>query len=547
MKGRTVLFLMILMMTIGYAAKSVTVYINGLTAINQNLEDFNVYYSDAIVNGIQDMSVLSSDIIIEFTTTFNEIGEKYILDYEVTNGSKNYDANVSILCTEGNSNLSVTNEFDDSTILLSQKSRKGKLTIEKITENSSDDNSITMTCIIDSKPVERNILGTDVKNYVLEGYYVDDNETIIPNADLVIYSETPHYVTTDSKGFFILGGLEQGEHEVYYVNDDYDNIKNKTKDEIISLATSFSIFSTDIIDEIKFNNNSKIVDTVISDSISYCTPLINKVWSYEYTGEEEMFVPICNGNYKLEVWGARGGSYNTTDRGGYGGYSVGTINLRENTNIYINVGGHGTCTSGLSPGGYNGGGASTKDTTYFTGSGGGATHVAFKSGLLSTLSNNIDDIIIVAGGGGGVAQNSKGTSIGRGGSAGGYIGNSGQTKSEGYNGGGGGTQSTGGTSAIDPGSFGQGGNASTGSSNRGGGGGGGFFGGGSGHAFGASGGGGSSYIGNPWLTDKVMYCYSCAESSDYITKTISTTCGNSTATEKCAKYGDGYAKITYLG
>ena len=77
------------------------------------------------------------------------------------------------------------------------------------------------------------------------------------------------------------------------------------------------------------------------------------------------------------------------------------------------------------------------------------------------------------------------------------------------------------------------------------GGGGGFYGGGSGiTAYGA--GGGSSYIGNPLLLEKVMYCNNCAESNEISTKTISTTCTSATPTANCAKQGNGYARITLI-
>ena len=59
-----------------------------------------------------------------------------------------------------------------------------------------------------------------------------------------------------------------------------------------------------------------------------------------------------------------------------------------------------------------------------------------------------------------------------------------------------------------------------------------------------TGGGGSSYIGNPSLTDKAMYCYNCEESTEVSTKTISTTCTSATPTINCAKPGNGYARIT---
>ena len=76
------------------------------------------------------------------------------------------------------------------------------------------------------------------------------------------------------------------------------------------------------------------------------------------------------------------------------------------------------------------------------------------------------------------------------------------------------------------------------------GGGGGYYGGGSSMHEGA--GGGSGYIGNQYLTDKVMYCYNCQESNDDNTKTISTTNVSSNPTINYAKQDDGFAKITFI-
>ena len=77
------------------------------------------------------------------------------------------------------------------------------------------------------------------------------------------------------------------------------------------------------------------------------------------------------------------------------------------------------------------------------------------------------------------------------------------------------------------------------------GGGAGFYGGAG--AYGINGAGGSGYIGNTLLTDKTMYCYNCTESNEESTKTVSTTCAEETPTENCAKKGNGYARITYIG
>ena len=114
-------------------------------------------------------------------------------------------------------------------------------------------------------------------------------------------------------------------------------------------------------------------------------------------------------SYKLEVWGAQGGNdvfrggtvYHT---GGLGGYSYGNYSATKDKVLYVVVGGKGVDNNTDNKkvekygGGYNGGGDS-----YGQGSaGGGATHIATKTGILSALSSSKSSVLIVAGGGGGL-------------------------------------------------------------------------------------------------------------------------------------------------
>ena len=325
-----------------------------------------------------------------------------------------------------------------------------------------------------------------------------------------------------------------------------------------------------------------------------CSYAVGKVWDFPYNGtngtngSEQTFVVPCDGTYKLEVWGAQGGNsyscsatYNdqcSSNIGGYGGYSSGNILLNNNIVLYNYIGGKANdVTSSISgsQGGYNGGGSGKNGySNYFGGSagGGGATHIAFDSGLLSTLASHANDdrILIVAGGGGGASSHeNRGYN---GGSAGGYIGLAGNncTKKSvsdnlscpsfgGNNNGG--TQSSG--YLFGQGQDGRtGGNYSWGQPATGAGGGG-YYGGFASQATdngSAGGGGGSGYIGSSRLTNKYMYCYGCQESTAKDIYTVSTTgssslrdttnCPNgysSDAVAKCAKTGNGYARITYLG
>ena len=136
----------------------------------------------------------------------------------------------------------------------------------------------------------------------------------------------------------------------------------------------------------------------------------NGTKSFSYTGDIQSFKVPCTGTYKLEVWGAQGGDATCGERpGGKGGYSTGTINASKNDRLYIVVGGQGGMANTQNPtveGGYNGGAkATTADGSGSQGecfgSGGGATHIALETGLLSTFESNQSSLLIVAGGGGG--------------------------------------------------------------------------------------------------------------------------------------------------
>ena len=134
------------------------------------------------------------------------------------------------------------------------------------------------------------------------------------------------------------------------------------------------------------------------------------VYNFDYTGKEEVLEIKYGGWYKVEVWGGQGG-YGLCNGGrcgsalGYGGYSEGIVFLKRGEKIYINVGGRGTNGTYRvnSAGGYNGGGNGSWDGSDDESSagGGGATHIAFESGLLKDLSDKRDQVLIVAGGGGG--------------------------------------------------------------------------------------------------------------------------------------------------
>ena len=273
---------------------------------------------------------------------------------------------------------------------------------------------------------------------------------------------------------------------------------------------------------------------------------------FDYTGKNQIFNVPYTGEYKLEVWGAQGGYAKSEIEypGGYGAYSVGTLQLHKGDYLFIVVGGQGTKSTSKMvaafAGGYNGGGTGYGSKSYYVSGGGGATHIAKRSGIINSFENDLNNLLIVAaGGGGGAFQDSK--NYGKGGSGGGLIGVSATTTVKGIisdvPASVGGKQDSLGSTGDYYGSFGLGASCNQVKKICSGGGGG-YYGGGAGNNA-AGGSGGSGYIGNADLTNKSMYCYNCTESLEEPTKTISTTCLNETATENCAKEGNGYVRITY--
>jgi len=217
----------------------------------------------------------------------------------------------------------------------------------------------------------------------------------------------------------------------------------------------------------------------------------NAGWGFDYTGAVQTFTAPITGTYKLEVWGAQGGD---DTYGGRGGYSVGSHMFSGNNVLYICVGSHPDNGNG----GYNGGGSNYQNNVS---GGGGATHIAQRTGVLKELVDYKTDILLVAGGGGGGGGQTK---MYFGGVGGGSYGGDGQGDDPGH----GGTQTSGGIIAstclydYTPGTFGSGGSGYWGIVENSiyeslGGGGGGWYGGSSagGGSNNGGGGGGSGYVG----------------------------------------------------
>lgn len=289
-------------------------------------------------------------------------------------------------------------------------------------------------------------------------------------------------------------------------------------------------------------------------------------YEFDYTGSAQNFVAKRDGYYKVELWGAQGGS-NELSSGGKGAYTEGIIYLSKNQNIYIYVGSEGkTIRESDVTAGYNGGGSGTflsnlsssETLSLYGGGGGGATDIRLVDGDWNNASS-LKSRIMVAAGGSGASNWSNPKDGSAGGAINGLDGKFYSSGTEEFTISKGATQNSGGIGANNSvnGGYGYG---ATPNSNFGSGAGGGYYGGGSGSGTDASvgtGSSGSSFISGYNGCDAIdengnhtgqatHYSKMIFENSNMISGDLSmptydgenVMVGNS---------GDGHAKITYVG
>ena len=173
MKKKSMLILAILLMSIGFAAISTTLIINGNAKVSENNEDFSVIFTAASIDGkdVYSTAVDETKKTITFTTSeLKTLNQTSILTYEVTNNSSNYDANVTVTCVpkEGTTAkyTSIKNKLDnDATVVKAKSSVNGTLTVtlDKVATESVTEE---YTCKLEFNAVERDTLGVTKPTFV---------------------------------------------------------------------------------------------------------------------------------------------------------------------------------------------------------------------------------------------------------------------------------------------------------------------------------------------------------------------------------------------
>ncbi len=170
MKKRNIIILMFLLL-IGFAAVTSTLVIRGNLNIgyNENFSSSIVYTRAELPNG--EVEINKNEKNIDFITEkLENVNQTTILEFDVTNKSRNYDANVTINCglkedfKSFSEYLDITMSLESPFELVSSETKTGYLTIKlKKAYNEEMETRIEMSCELVAEPLERETLGEEYK------------------------------------------------------------------------------------------------------------------------------------------------------------------------------------------------------------------------------------------------------------------------------------------------------------------------------------------------------------------------------------------------
>ena len=248
MKKKSMLIVAAILMSIGFAAISTTLIINGNANVSENNEDFSVIFTAASIDGndVYSTAVDETKKTITFTTSeLKTLGQTSILTYVITNNSSNYDANVAVTCVPKTGTTakytSIKNKLEnDATVVKAKTSVNGTLTVtlDKVATESVTEE---YTCKLEFNAVERDKLGNNIPTPV--SFESDSWATIAAN---VKSGNTSKYNVGDTKEVD-LGSL--GTHTVRIAN------MSACESETSETACGFVVEFADIITQQKFNSS----------------------------------------------------------------------------------------------------------------------------------------------------------------------------------------------------------------------------------------------------------------------------------------------------
>ena len=224
MKRKSAIIIAILIMAIGFASISTTLIINGSTKVSENADDFSVIFTSASLDGTDVYTnVISQDkkTITFETSDLKTLNQTSVLNYEVTNNSANYDAEVQVNCKVKDNTTakytSIKNELEgNATVIKAKETLNGTLTVT-LDKTSTEEVREWYVCTLTFNAVERNELGVAPINLY---NMIKNNADTITVIDYKIRSGV-----SGTNGIYTTTSTE-GSVPVYYFRGDAEKVNN---------------------------------------------------------------------------------------------------------------------------------------------------------------------------------------------------------------------------------------------------------------------------------------------------------------------------------
>lgn len=304
MKKKIAIILLLVFMVVGYAAVNTTLNINGNAKIAFNTGDFDVYFSKAVLDDVDVTNTIIDSTKKTFTFTTKplyNVGDKSIVDFELTNISTQYDANVRINCRESSDLTGDKTDFKRDPEFLSVKARSttaGKVTVELIQKGTDTASYQTeFICSFDVYAIERS--EEETGDILPRGYYMygflERNDIALSERDIVVYSDRAYYGKTDKRGLLFIDNIPYGNYEIFVLPKGVTDFKEKTKEELESIAETKASLN---LDEhlIRFDDQRYDLDDC---KIAWGEPSTYKVIFDFGEGTDENFESIILQDHKI--------------------------------------------------------------------------------------------------------------------------------------------------------------------------------------------------------------------------------------------------------
>ena len=224
MKKKASIVIAVLLLAVGFAAVSTTLIINGSVNIGENTDDFSVIFTKATLDGTDVYANVIDDTkkIITFETSdLKKLNQTSVLNYEVTNNSANYDAEVTVNCKVKENTTakytSIKNELEgNATVIKAKETLNGTLTVT-LNKTATEEVREEYICELTFNAVERDtIAASEPTLYDLIKSKADTTTVIDYKVRSGVSGTNGIYTTTATNGNV----------PVYYYRGDADKVNN---------------------------------------------------------------------------------------------------------------------------------------------------------------------------------------------------------------------------------------------------------------------------------------------------------------------------------